>query len=177
MVHVVLPVAGLSALLALAVAAGAFADTPPPGITRTNDPGYMLEPGNRSAAELRPYRLTLGQMSRDGLSAMRQSEFATSASAAVAGGVASIEARITSERAGAVMVQIEVYDAANTRVYFATNDGLSFAAGQSRTVRVQWDTAGARGGVYTVRIGVFQAGEGWGSLYHWNDDAARFTLR
>jgi hypothetical protein len=60
-------------------------------------------------------------------------------------------------------------------VYQQAYDSQSFAAGQTRTYQPSWRVpAGAALGQYTVKIGIFRPG--WGTLHHWNNQAATFTV-
>ena len=68
------------------------------------------------------------------------------------------------------------YNAANVRVFEQKWDGTALGPGQPRTLRAAWDTRAASAGAYVVRVGIFAPGAGWGVLYPWNNDAARFAI-
>ena len=78
---------------------------------------------------------------------------------------------VTSNAPRRALVDVEVYDAQGRLVLQRFWDRQSFAAGQRVRYRPVWSSpAGAAGGTYTVKVGVF--GEGWTGLLHWNDRAA-----
>ncbi|MCC7363017.1 MAG: hypothetical protein IT303_01495 [Dehalococcoidia bacterium] len=92
------------------------------------------------------------------------------------GGTVAISAAVRAPAAGTVLVDIEVYDSSGRKVYQRYYDGQSFTAGQSRTFQASWRVPlSARTGNYTVKVGVFTAG--WGSVLHWNNAAATFSVR
>ena len=150
-----LPSLAAPALLACVLAATvARADDPAP--VRSPDPGIVLEPPRVvQRATTLPYRLALPHLGRDGLAPIAQDRYATSATA---------------------LVQVEVYDAANTRVFEQKWDAAAFTPGQPRTFRTTWDARTAPRGAYVVRVGLFAPGAGWGVLYHWNNAVAHFTI-
>jgi hypothetical protein len=54
-------------------------------------------------------------------------------------------------------------------------DNQSFGPGESKPYSTAWAVpASAETGDYVVKVGVFTPG--WGKLYDWNDDAAKFTI-
>ncbi len=82
---------------------------------------------------------------------------------------------VTSNTSRPALVDVEVYDAQGRLVLQRFWDRQSFAAGQRVRYRPVWSSpAGAAGGTYTVKVGVF--GEGWTGLLHWNDRAATFRV-
>jgi hypothetical protein len=73
------------------------------------------------------------------------------------------------------LIDIEVYGPDGSKVFQQFFDNQSFTADQQRQYTVRWNTPnGAAAGTYVVKIGVFTPG--WGTLYHWNDNAAQFTI-
>ena len=68
----------------------------------------------------------------------------------------------------AAIVDVEVYDSANRRVFQQYFSNQAFAAGQTRSYTASWTPAAA--GTYSVRIGVFQPA--WAGQWHWNAAAA-----
>jgi hypothetical protein len=91
-----------------------------------------------------------------------------------AGAPITIDAWVTSPAAAALLVDIEVYNAAGAKVFQQWFDNQAFAAGQRRTFRVTWQTPANAAGAHTVRLGVF--GAGWNGLRHWNNAAAQFAV-
>jgi hypothetical protein len=71
------------------------------------------------------------------------------------------------------VVDIEVCDAAGTRVAQQYWTGQSFTTGQQQTYNYVW-TAPATAGLYTVRVGVF--GANWTPNYYWNANAATINV-
>ena len=72
-------------------------------------------------------------------------------------------------------MNVEVYDPQGARVVQKVYDQQTFSAGQARTYEFTWTAPPtAVTGAYTVKVGAFKAG--WGTLYHWNNSAAQFTV-
>jgi hypothetical protein len=87
----------------------------------------------------------------------------------------SIASSVTLGAAAAVIIDVEVYDAAGTRVYQRAWTNQAFTAGQTRTFTTSWAVpATASPGAYTVKIGVFKTG--WAALLNWNNSAAILTV-
>jgi len=160
-------------VLAMATA-HARAEDPVP--VRSNDPGITLEPPRVVQRAVLPYRLVLPQLGRDGLAPIAQERYATGASVTRIPGSVGIEVAVSGQDTGPVLVQVEIYNAANVRVFEQKWDGTALGPGQPRTLRAAWDTRAASAGAYVVRVGIFAPGAGWGVLYHWNNDAARFAI-
>ncbi len=70
------------------------------------------------------------------------------------------------------IVDIEVYDQGNNKVFQKFFEGQSFAAGESKTLSASWTPSAA--GTYKMAIGVFTAG--WASNPHWNSSAASVAV-
>jgi uncharacterized protein YfaS (alpha-2-macroglobulin family) len=86
-----------------------------------------------------------------------------------------LRAAVTSATTTNALVDIEVYDPSGTRVFQRYYDNQSFTAGQTNTFSAAWTVPNtAATGTYTVRVGVFSPG--WGTMYDWNDSAARFSV-
>jgi hypothetical protein len=105
--------------------------------------------------------------------------YATSASAtpspALPGSTVSITSSVTSNKAATVLVDLEVYDSAFTKVFQQVLDNQSFSAGQTRTFASNWQVPpAAKVGTYTVMIGVFSPG--WSALYSWNGAAGNVVV-
>jgi hypothetical protein len=91
------------------------------------------------------------------------------------GATATIAAVISSATASTVLVDIEIYSASGTKVFQSYFDQQTFTAAVPRTYTSPWAVpAGQAPGSYTVMIGVFTVG--WGTLLHWNNVAAQFTV-
>jgi hypothetical protein len=74
------------------------------------------------------------------------------------------------------LIDVEVYGPNGTKVYQQVYDNQAFAAGQTRTYQPTWTVpTTAAAGTYTVKIGVFGAGD-WDPLYAWNTAAASFSV-
>jgi hypothetical protein len=106
-------------------------------------------------------------------------DFASSATASPnpvpAGEPVGVTARVTaSAPASNVIVDLEIYDAANTKVGQRIFTGQAFDAGVPRTYSWSWPGTAATG-PYTVRIGVFSAD--WKTLYDWNGQAGSFSVQ
>jgi hypothetical protein len=86
-----------------------------------------------------------------------------------------INAFFTSNNSTTALVDIEVYNPSNVRVFQQYWDNQPFTGGQQRSYSPTWQVpAGTATGSYVVRLGVFSPG--WGTLYHWNSSAATFTV-
>jgi hypothetical protein len=70
-----------------------------------------------------------------------------------------------------LVVDTEVYDASNTKVFQNFAQGESIAQGQTKSYQNQWTPTLA--GTYHIKVGVFTAG--WSQVLTWNDAAATFT--
>jgi hypothetical protein len=91
------------------------------------------------------------------------------------GGTASITASVTSATALAAVVDVEVHDAADNKIFQWYDENVTFTAGQTRTFPVSWPVpASAPVGSYTVQIGVFSTG--WAGQYEYNSDAATIAV-
>ncbi|HEX8968771.1 MAG TPA: hypothetical protein VF937_12875, partial [Chloroflexota bacterium] len=98
----------------------------------------------------------------------------TPASAAPSQSV-SITTSVTSSQASIVLVDVEVYDPSNLKVFQQYWDNQSFSAGQTRTYVANWVIAStAASGAYTVDVGVFAPG--WGTVYSWRAGAASVSV-
>ena len=72
------------------------------------------------------------------------------------------------------IVDVEVYNAAGTKVSQQYWTGQNFTTGQSRSYGYNWTAPGTTG-TYTVKVGVF--GAGWSPNYHWNNGACTITVQ
>ena len=121
----------------------------------------------------------LGSFTRGHAASLSSGGYTTSAtvtpSAVAPGSSVTISASVTSTAASTVLVDIEVYSAMGTKVFQQAQDNQTFTAGQTRTFPVNWSVpASEPSGTHTVKVGVFAPG--WGTVYHWNDNAATFTV-
>lgn len=71
------------------------------------------------------------------------------------------------------VIDIEIYDAAGTKVGQKFWPTESIPAGQQKSYTYAW-TAPATPGVYTLKVGMF--GTNWNPLYTWNWDAGKVTV-
>lgn len=94
------------------------------------------------------------------------------------GGTATITASITATLTQALLVDVEIYDAANVQVYQQFFDAEPFTANLTRQFAVGWPVpTDLVPGAYTVKIGVFSpVNPGWSPLFSWNDSAASITV-
>lgn len=75
----------------------------------------------------------------------------------------------------AALLDFEIYDSRGQKVYQKFLDRRSLVAGRTTTVVFTWAIPpNLPAGTYTVKLGVFSPG--WGTLHHWNDRAATFTV-
>jgi hypothetical protein len=134
------------------------------------------EPREASAQPPLPYRLALGQVARDGTNPTNQDGFATSVTIEKGAGQATVRARVVAEAAGQVLVDIETYDHRGRRIDQQWQDHIALAAGQAKVVTVTVRPPDLANGPFTVKVGVFEPGQYWGALLHWNNAAATFSL-
>jgi hypothetical protein len=76
---------------------------------------------------------------------------------------------VRSQETQIAVVDLEVNDPHNRRVFQRTWTGLTLVGGRSSTLTVEW-TAPSVAGRYRIAVGVFT--DGWGSLLAWNNQAA-----
>ena len=75
-----------------------------------------------------------------------------------------------------ILVDMEVYDAANAKIHQQVTTNQTFAAGQSRTFQWTWTVpAGQAPATYTIKIGVFSGD--WTTLYTWHNSAGSLTVQ
>jgi hypothetical protein len=87
----------------------------------------------------------------------------------------SVKVSVKADTTVQALVAIEIHDPAGKKVSEVVQDNSGFVAGTARTFQANWTVpSGATKGTYTVSIGVFSLGRG--SLWSWNDSAARFTV-
>ena len=78
--------------------------------------------------------------------------------------------------ASGILVDMEVYSAANVKIHQQVTTNQTFATGQSRTFQWTWPVpAGQAPGPYTIKIGVFSGD--WSTLYTWNNGAGSLTIQ
>lgn len=143
--------------------------------------GWQRARGGPAAAATSsfPYTLTLGQLSRDGnvLAPVNQQGFTTAVLASASRDVVRLAVTVSAATAGAFVVDIEIYGPSGGRLDQQWFDNEPFTASQTRAFAVEWRPApAAPPGGYTVKVGVFRPGPDWQVLYHWNDQAAVFSL-
>jgi len=111
---------------------------------------------------------------------VQQLSFMTSATVSKAsvrrGQSLTIRASVLANQAAAGLVDIEIRDSHGQTVHQQVYDAQTFSANDSKQYSVSWIVPRAAStGKYTVVIGVFSSG--WGTLHHWNSNAAQFTVR
>lgn len=75
---------------------------------------------------------------------------------------------------GAVLVDLEVYDASGKKIFQQTRN-VTLQAGRPITVSQHYALPGSMApGTYTYKIGVF--GPNWAPMYTWNDSGGNFTV-
>ena len=126
-----------------------------------------------------------GQAYKDRLAAVSQPPpppppgYTTAASVAPAsaapGATVAITAQVTSATASNVVVDVEVHDPADNKVFQRYYETESFAAGQTKSYQVSWPVlASDEPGAYTVQVGVFSPG--WAGELEYNNHAAQVTV-
>jgi hypothetical protein len=82
----------------------------------------------------------------------------------------------TGGAASGILVDMEVYDAAGTKIHQQLATGQSFAAGQQKSFQWSWPVPGSQPpGVYTVKIGIFSGN--WATLYTWVNEAGSMRVQ
>jgi hypothetical protein len=91
------------------------------------------------------------------------------------GGTEQLHASVRSNTdLGTAVVDLELYDASNTKVFQDTQN-VDIAANKTYSVHRQYKLPdSAHGGTYHYKIGVF--GPGWTPIYTWNDSAGGFQV-
>lgn len=105
--------------------------------------------------------------------------FNTSAFAAqsriAAGGRLPVDVKVTSTAGIRVLVDVEIYSPSGEKVHQQAFDNQSFGPGETKAFTTIFPVPpGAAPGEYVVKVGVFTPG--WGKVYDWNDNAAKFTV-
>jgi hypothetical protein len=104
------------------------------------------------------------------------SSASTSPSTVTRPGTAAITTSVKSATATSTLIDVEVYNAAGSRVFQQVWDNQSFTAGQTRTFTASYAVPSNAGtGTYTVMVGEFSPG--WGTVYAWNGGAGTFSVR
>lgn len=169
--------AGALAALAAAAAAAVPAladDTAEAPVTIADAPPLTQA---RAAATSLPFHLGLPLLSRDGPSPLIQDQFDTPAVVERRGAAVAITVRLWTSFDGPVLVDLEVYDPVGRRVDQQFADNVRVRGGQRISLPFTYTPgAGAPAGEYAVRVGVFRGDWHWETLYHWNHNAATFTL-
>jgi acyl dehydratase len=80
-----------------------------------------------------------------------------------------------SAAASSILVDLELYNGAGTKVLQTVLTGQSFTAGHTRTYPWTIGPVSLPAGTYTVRAGIFNAD--WSTLYTWDGDAGTLTVR
>jgi hypothetical protein len=87
-----------------------------------------------------------------------------------------IDVKVTGTVGTKALVAIQVFHGeGGDKVHEQVMDNQSFGPGESKLYSSFWVVpATAREGEYVVKVGVFTPG--WGKVYDWNDEAAKFTV-
>ena len=86
-----------------------------------------------------------------------------------------IDLTVTAPITQVALVDLEVYGPLGAKVFQRAWEGASLTSGTSSTFRTTWRAPGNEpAGTHIVKIGVFSPG--WGTLLHWNNGAATFTV-
>ncbi|MGE3913027.1 MAG: hypothetical protein AB7K36_26955, partial [Chloroflexota bacterium] len=100
----------------------------------------------------------------------------TSPSSLNRGQTVTIAVNVSSATLMSALIDVEVFDPSGNQVLQSVFDNQSFTPGQPRTYQPTLTIpSNAPRGTYFVKVGVFNPG--WGIIYHWNDQAATFTVR
>jgi hypothetical protein len=107
-------------------------------------------------------------------------QFLTSASpvpgTAAPGQSVNLNVSVQSRNAGSFLVDVEVYDSANTKRFQQFYTAQSFSAQQVRTYPTAWTLpANLPEGTYWVRVGIFS--NDWSQLYSWNNGAGSLVVK
>jgi glycosyl hydrolase family 12 len=87
---------------------------------------------------------------------------------------ATITTQITAGAATSnVVIDLELFDVANTKITQQMFTGQSFASGQTRSFSWSWPGTSTEG-AYMIKVGVFSGD--WKTLYAWDNDAAPFSV-
>jgi hypothetical protein len=71
------------------------------------------------------------------------------------------------------IVDVEVYNASNVRVFQQFLSGVAFAQDQTRSFSAQWTPSST--GTYRMTVGVFTSD--WSKNYHWNNSAVSISVQ
>lgn len=91
------------------------------------------------------------------------------------GNVVTLSATIQSMSTSPVtrtIVDLEVYDQSNNKVFQKFYDAQDFGSQESRTYQAQWSPSAQ--GTYRMTIGIFSSD--WSKAYHWNNTATNITV-
>jgi hypothetical protein len=99
----------------------------------------------------------------------------TSSAQVAPGGAIEIEVAVEATRNRRALVDLEIYDQADRRVFQKVWDNQQFRSGTPRSFTASWLVPpGETAGAHVVRLGVFRVRSTL--LYHWNHLAATFTV-
>jgi len=83
---------------------------------------------------------------------------------------------VLSTKTTQALVDVEIFDPKGVRVGSQVWDRQSFTAGRTKSFSFWWSVPpNAPKGTYTIRVGTFS--NGWGTLYHWNNNATTFVVQ
>jgi hypothetical protein len=92
----------------------------------------------------------------------------------VIGSQVTVSVTITTPQTTTGIIDLEIYNENNEKVYQEFFTDQQMTAGQRKTVTSTWQTGSTPAGTYTVKAGVFSSD--WQQLYHWSDSVATFTI-
>ena len=88
------------------------------------------------------------------------------------GATETVSVKVVSSAATNALVDVEIYNAAGSKVAQQWFDNQAFVAGTGRTYKMVYVPGPT--GTYTVKVGVYTVG--WGTLRSWNNGASAFTV-
>jgi hypothetical protein len=100
---------------------------------------------------------------------------AASPSTVARGASTTVTTSVTAALDSTVLVDVEVYGPTGAKVHQQFFDNQALTGGQRKDFLVSWQVPAAEpAGAHSVKVGVFAPG--WGTLFHWNNDAVTFTV-
>ncbi|MEI6533535.1 MAG: hypothetical protein WCO06_06915 [Candidatus Roizmanbacteria bacterium] len=140
--------------------------TPTPTPTRIATP----TPTRITTPTITPTRVPTGVISNFSSSTI------TSPSSISKGGSSTLSTTITVAKNGIYLIDVEVYSSAGAKIYQKYYDNQTLTTGIAKVYAPVWKTAtNTISGTYTVRVGIFSAN--WGTLYHWNANAGKLSIK
>ncbi len=92
------------------------------------------------------------------------------------GSLATITTNVTATGSATALVDMEIYDLNGNKVYQKSWDNRTFTSNLRRRYAATWVVpANLPMGTYIVKVGIFSPG--WGTLYHWNENAGVLQVK